>query len=86
MGRKQTINGRNGNTIAQCTVLSMKACIWTWVTGCEVDRCYVRGDGDITSGLTPLTLTPTQPRETHSTNKGPESSSLLTSWLRLTHS
>ena len=26
----------------------------------EVDSCYVRGDGDITAGLTPLTLTPTQ--------------------------
>ena len=38
----------------------MKARIWTPVPGLEVDTCYVRGDGDITAGLTPLTLTPTR--------------------------
>ena len=63
--------------------------IQTQVTGLEVDSCYVRGDGDITAGLTPLTLTPTQlSQERDSPTKdqraplpGCAPCSLLTSWL-----
>ena len=45
----------------------------------EVDSCYVRGDGDITAGLTPpnIDTDSAQPGE-RLTNKGPESSS---AWL-----
>ena len=59
----------------------MKASIWTPVPGLEVDTCYVRGDGDITAGLTPnIDTDSAQPGETR-TNKGPESSAALRSPL-----